>query len=422
MRIPLPVRITTAAFAPVFLFLWIVAEAGRDLAASTILAGVLAVAIGLCGWFPRVAAGVALAVPMLQLPGLLPSFSSTDWPIWFGVLIPVGALGFALRGARARLVAASAIAVASVAWGLGLVLDAGPAVLIDTALRGRPVGSMISWLGRADPGVLGRLGIALGFAVVAAALTLGTALAGAGFASGIRGSSERAARERAEADLAGARLEQAVAGERSRIAREVHDATAHSLAIVVAQADGALAEGTPGAADAALATIAETGRRALAEMRGLLERIDGEGPALGAEDIPALIEDVRAAGLSVRASIMGDADAVPTAVSLAVYRIVQESLTNALRHAAADATVDLTIDWRGAGAVVVVASSGAGDEDPVPGRGIAGMAERARMLGGWLSAGRSPNDSGGAEFVVTATLPYPAPAPIEVDVTVGTGA
>ena len=282
MSIPLPVRIAVTAFAPVFVVLWIVAEAGRsNVYATVVFAVLMAVAIALAPWRPWFAVILASAIPVAELAGLLPSLTNNDWPILFGGLIPVACAGFALTGRR-RLIALGIGLLGVLAFTMSLLGLLPSDLNLADRLMGRDDITW-DWIMYADmrmirwrlayAGIVGLFGTILVVSVWAGA---------AGLAARIGGAADRTARLRAEADLAGARLEQAVVGERARIAREVHDATAHSLAIVVAQADGALAEGTPGAADVALGTIAETGRRALAEMRGLLERIDGEGPALGA--------------------------------------------------------------------------------------------------------------------------------------------
>ena len=407
MRIPLPVKLAVTAFAPVFVVLWIVAEAGRaGTTATALLALLIAAAIGLSPWRPFVAVVVAASVPVLQLPGLLPSFTSTDWPLAFGALIPIAFAGFDLGPGRWRRIASASIGIAAIAFGLGLAFELPSGWdWADRALRAGSPGTWLSWIGTGGSGsAIAQITTAVQIATIVAAISAAVWLAASGVAARIAASRDRTARDRAERNLADAHLEQAIVGERARIARDVHDAMAHSLAIVIAQADGALASGVAHDADAALATIAETARRALADVRDVLERIDGDGPALGARDLPDLVETVRSTGLDVRMSISGEPDAVPTVVSLAAYRIVQEALTNTLRHTVAPATADVTIDWRGACAVMFIASSGVPRSDSAgAGRGIAGMTERARMLGGWLSAGRS-----GDEFVVTATLPYPA--------------
>lgn len=232
--------------------------------------------------------------------------------------------------------------------------------------------------------------------------------------------------------------------ERMRIAREMHDIIAHSLSVVIAQADGGRYAGknNPAAAEAALTTIAATGRDALVQTRSLLGvlRTDSltdetTAPLPGLADIPSLVDDLRAAGLAV--SIDGfdtpdEAGRLSEGAGLAVYRIVQEALTNVLKHAGSGArarvalsTTDQSLvvrisddggptrlhggrttkgsDAAGAGAVRPedVRSGAAGSEGA--GSGIIGMRERATLYGGSLEAGsRRGGESG---FTVTARFP-----------------
>jgi signal transduction histidine kinase len=228
--------------------------------------------------------------------------------------------------------------------------------------------------------------------------------------------------------------EQAVAAERARIARELHDIVAHHLSVVVLQAAGARASGQP--ADRALEKIERSGRQALTEMRRLLGMLHepGEEPDLtpqpGLGELSALAESVRAAGLPVRLVVDGDDAAVPAAVGVSAYRIVQEALTNVLKHAgsaraevvvgcAGDAvTIEVTDDGGGLQAALVPAGPArAGSElaDTARadtalaggGRGLAGMRERVALFGGELLAG--PRSGGG--FAVRARLPLGGGAP-----------
>ena len=133
------------------------------------------------------------------------------------------------------------------------------------------------------------------------------------------------------------RAEQAVAAERARIARELHDIVAHHLSVVVLQAAGARASGQ--ASEGTLEKIERSGRQALTEMRrllGMLREPDEEPeltPQPGLSELPALAESIRAAGLPVRLVVDGDEAALPAAVDVSAYRIVQEALTNVLKHA-----------------------------------------------------------------------------------------
>jgi signal transduction histidine kinase len=201
--------------------------------------------------------------------------------------------------------------------------------------------------------------------------------------------------------------EQALAGERARIARELHDIVAHHLSVVVLQAAGAQASAKP--APEALAKIERSGREALTEMRRLLgvlrDPAEGEGlaPQPGVAELAALAEGVRAAGLPVRLAVEGDHVALPTAVDVSAYRIVQEALTNVLKHAG-PASADVTVGCVDGAVVIEITDDGVGAAvaDPsVGGHGLIGMRERAAMFGGDLLAG--PQPSGG--FAVRARLP-----------------
>jgi signal transduction histidine kinase len=195
----------------------------------------------------------------------------------------------------------------------------------------------------------------------------------------------------------------------------MHDVVAHSLAVVVAQADGAryAARTDPAAAEEALRTIAATAREALGDVRVLLAQLrysQEDGPQPTMHDLDHLLEQLRASGLRLVRDDEGAPLPLGTSQQIAVYRIVQESLTNALRHADVAHEVLVRFSWTSHGLELAVVSrlpevkprTGmipvAG---PVTGHGIAGMTERAALSGGWLRAG--PDDG---RFVVTAWLPY----------------
>ena len=210
------------------------------------------------------------------------------------------------------------------------------------------------------------------------------------------------------------RAERAVTAERSRIAREMHDVVAHSLAVIVRQAEGGrfAAAKDPRLAAEALSTVATTGRQALADMRGVLGRLHQDEPTDTApqptvEDLPALVERVRRTGLPVELTTTGSARPLDRAVSLAAYRVVQEALTNVVKHAGQDATAGVRVDWSGGDLRVEVADDGAGPPSPAgagEGHGLAGMRERVSLAGGRLAAGPRPG-SAGRGFAVEAVLP-----------------
>lgn len=206
----------------------------------------------------------------------------------------------------------------------------------------------------------------------------------------------------------------AVQVERARIAREMHDVVAHSLAVMIAQADGGryAATGSP-QAQAVLTTIGETGRQALSEMRRLLAvlREDarpgeaGLGPQPGISDVPLLVARVRDGGLRVTLTQEGD-DVLEPGMGLVVYRIVQEGLTNVIKHAGPAATARVLLRRAGPTLEVSVVDDGrgAGATAPGGGHGLVGMRERAAAYGGTVEAG--PVAGGG--FAVRARLPLAA--------------
>ncbi len=191
--------------------------------------------------------------------------------------------------------------------------------------------------------------------------------------------------------------------ERTRVARDVHDIVAHSLTVVIAQADGAryaTAGDSPAAADA-FETIAQTARDALGDVRVLLTELrhtQEAGPQPGLGDLDALLQSMRDSGLTLDVREFGDRGRLTETRELALYRIVQESLTNALRHGDGAATLEL--EW-GDQAVDLVVTNTASDAaaEGERGHGIDGMRERASLAAGELSVHE------GAVFRVRARLP-----------------
>lgn len=201
--------------------------------------------------------------------------------------------------------------------------------------------------------------------------------------------------------------EQAAAAERARIARELHDIVAHHLSVIVLQAAGARASGKP--AGPSLEKIENSARQALGETRRLLgvlrdpDEEAGLDPQPGIGDLDELAASVRAAGLPVHLVIDGDPAALPAAVDVSVYRIVQEALTNVLKHAG-PARAEVAIGCAEDIVTVEVTDDGIaepGRKSPPGGHGLAGMRERAAVFGGELAAGPRP----GGGFAVRARLP-----------------
>jgi signal transduction histidine kinase len=221
-----------------------------------------------------------------------------------------------------------------------------------------------------------------------------------------------------EAARRAARLERerlvAVAEERARIARELHDVIAHSVSVMTVQAGAAEAmlAHDPARALEPVQAVQETGRRAHVEMKRLVGMLRERDEALGLEpqpglaDVDELLAGVRAAGLPVELRVEGTARELPLGIDLSAYRIVQEALTNALKHAGrASASVLLRYDERTLEIEVADDGAGAGGANG-GGHGLEGMRERVSVFGGEFEAG--PAETGG--FVVRARLPVEATA------------
>ena len=264
--------------------------------------------------------------------------------------------------------------------------------------------------GDREPSSVATLVFAFVMTFVASALALLLAWTiGALVRTGIRARENWHAQQLAEAEAA-------AEAQRTRIARDMHDVVAHSLAVVIAQADGAryAAAADPDAAASALATISQTARAALADVRMLLTQLrhtQADGPQPSLADLEQLYAQVRAAGVDLAVEV----DPMPrgeTAASLqlAVYRILQEALTNALRHGAVGdrgargGRVDVRYSWHDERVEVVVTNpigAAAAPDGAARGHGLIGMRERAQLVGGTLEAG----PDGAGRFVVRAALP-----------------
>ena len=207
------------------------------------------------------------------------------------------------------------------------------------------------------------------------------------------------------------RTQIALADERARIARELHDVVAHSVGVIVVQAQGArrIIHRDPARADEALATIEDTARSALGEMRRSLGVLRSEGeqaaraPQPGVGDIEGLLANARSSGLGVDFTVEGTARPLPQGVDLSAYRIVQEALTNTIKHAGRVRS-RVTLRYGDDELVVEVKDDGPGpaaDAREGAGHGLVGMRERVAALAGELHAGAGPD--GG--FLVRASLP-----------------
>ncbi|MGW5159603.1 sensor histidine kinase [Nonomuraea wenchangensis] len=210
-----------------------------------------------------------------------------------------------------------------------------------------------------------------------------------------------------------AKWQAAVVAERLRVVREVHDIVSHSLGTIAMTAGVTVrvrAE-DPSLMRDRLQRIEQVSRQALEELRATLAAVRGSEqgaerrPRLGVSDLPALVERARAAGVAVTVTVAG-VDALSASMDLAVYRIVQEGLTNVVRHAP-EARCAVTVRGSAGKVLVIVADEGGGARTPSdePGYGLIGLRERVELLGGHFTAGPR---TGGGGFELRATIPVPA--------------
>jgi signal transduction histidine kinase len=306
----------------------------------------------------------------------------------FAFLLVVAVFAYPL--VPAVLIALYSVAAASrtvVALSAGAVAAAG--LVLERLIRGEPMnaGQVISIV-----------------ASVGAATALGLYL-------GARRAYVHALRERA-VDLQrerGLLAANAVAEERIRIARDLHDVVAHHVSLMVVQAGGLSETLADGRSKEVAENIASTGRSALTEMRRLLGvlrmgAVEGDGelePQQGIRDIERLVSRTHAAGVHAELSFEGEPRGIPAGVDLSAYRITQEALTNVIRHARAT-HVQVTVRYLPHAVELLISDDGAGGvTDQTTGHGLLGMRERAALFGGEVSAGSLP----GGGFEVRAVLP-----------------
>lgn len=222
----------------------------------------------------------------------------------------------------------------------------------------------------------------------------------------------RLEREREERDA------RAVADERARIARELHDVIAHNVSVMVVQASAGerVFDDDPERARESLSAVASTGRAALSELRRLLGVIRSEGdtqraasyaPQPGIEQVEELVRQVRDAGLDVELSVLGRPRELPEAVGLCAYRIVQEALTNTLKHADAS-HAQVSVRYMADVVELLVSDDGHGapaSGDDAGGQGLIGMRERVALFGGELTV----EPRAGRGYAVQARLPLEEP-------------
>ncbi|MCW2708765.1 MAG: two-component sensor histidine kinase [Frankiales bacterium] len=350
-----------------------------------------------------------LLLAAFQVVGTLGAAHGQDrtFPAWAGVLLVAGPLAL-LAVRRLPWVALGVSLGAAVAW-FALGYPGGPVpvafvvAVISSVLHGHRVQA---WVAVAAGGV------ALWVAWAMGAHTLGPALGGTAWlvvlvtvAEQIRTRRQQAVERRA------ARLEEdrrRASEERLMVARELHDVLAHSVSLISVHAGVALhlLDSDPAQVRTSLETIRDASRDTLTELRATVGalRVPAEDaplrPTPGLASLPSLVSGVAGAGLDVRSRVEGAERALPAAVDLAAYRIVQEALTNVTRHASAT-RADVVVSYGATGVTVQVTDDGRGGGSVPAGNGLTGMRERAAALGGSLAAG--PRPEGG--FRVEAVLP-----------------
>jgi signal transduction histidine kinase len=378
----------------------------------------------------------ALPVPRLGRPGLLDAGIATfvlalslaevvsrqvTGPLWAGVLVSIG-FGVAILFWRtypvSSLVGVYAVMALCVPLQVSLYNFLGsvvPGVLVvaamaaRTRLRTAAIGTLLAYLvllvtALTDPG-----GFLWGAFVVGGAFVAGRLMySRRQLIDELRSTTAELERTRDQ------QAQHAVAEERTRIARELHDIVAHSVSVMVVQAGAAqrMLDVDGDKAARSLDAVQQTGRQALTELRRLLgvlrpgEPPTGLAPQPGLADLDRLTDPVRHAGVGVEVQRVGDVRPISTGVDLAAFRILQEALTNVLRHAHAR-TARVRLDYREDELLIEVSDDGTGGEPVVvgSGHGLIGMTERASVYGGAVHAGRGPDG-----YVVRARLPLTGPS------------
>lgn len=403
-----------------FFALWVFAEAGRidpfvvgmrgTAIAWIVLLGGVSLALTLSRLAPYFALALCAAVLIVQLLVWEARFTATSWPVYCAFLVVI-AEAAARPGRRLRAFALwSAVAFGITVAGL-------------LALSG--VSQQFGWADgwRIDSWTAALFPAFLTGAAVCVVLGLTAWFEGFGVRAWMQQRVGEVLLEKTEDELRVAEVDLLIAGERDRIAQDVHDIMAHSLSVIIAQADGArfVAPSRPAAMSDSLEQIAAAARTSLTEVRMLIESLvdDPAGHSHpGIDDLGVLIERMRAAGLAVESEEFGEAASLTSTQELAVYRIVQEALTNALKHAGGDASARVVLDWRGTPGLALTITSNGSNENGASlssrsvsaeprGRGLYGMRERARLAGGWLTA--AEDDSTPGAYIVTAFFPSLVP-------------
>lgn len=397
------------ALGAIYLVFWLIEIRANNWQLSTIMMALfLAVSIALSARQSLISFALLIVAPLSQLVYLFPGGADLILPICLGGCFIAFIAGIRSVGLT-RFLAIPAGAIASIF--VAYIAVRSRDWLTMTTISGDSVSGHPRWVefGTLSLACFGLYTAAWAIGVAIASLTLGRTL------------------KAAESQLEETDFELRLQLDRARISRDVHDALAHSLTIVVSQAEGALAlqAARPEVAEESLRTIASVGRTALIDVRNLVERIQDDDVLTMKQttaDLPALAEDMRSIGLDTTVQILGEPKPLPPSHDITVFRIVQESLTNTLKHSGATSTATVALDWHNDGLTVLVSSVGhsaaghssvshsSAGPDPLiaeheaRGVGIEGMKERARLAGGWLTA----TSAGENVFIVTAFIPVDA--------------
>lgn len=334
--------------------------------------------------FPAASVLVALLTLIGQFSGFLPTmFGVIDLPTYFGLVAVFFFAAF--NGKRPTLwlsVAGSVLAAALVG-----------AMIADLGARDWQRASSTPWV---------IWGSYFGEAPQFLVLFLLAVVAGYALKTGRERSSLQAEKAEAEDARRQIELELARSEERNRISHELHDVLGHSLAVVIAQADGAryLAAQRPEAVPQALAEISLAARGALNDAQAVFEDTAENSPGLA--ELPDLLQTVRETGLPVDWLESGERRPLGLALQLALYRVAQESLTNVLKHGGTDARVEVALSWQEDHLTISIDSANGADPAGPSGGGygISGMRQRTAGLGGSLLA--EPTSTG---FLVRAVFP-----------------
>lgn len=353
------------------------------------------------------------ALPILLLLNVVTAYPARELPV-AAALTAALALPLLWRR-RAPLAVFGAVAAAAfVQWLMDVQLPADIALLValytaaahtgrrGTLLAGAVVegGAVLACLRWVPDGAFLTPFVALSATVVAAAVLGVNVRTSRAYLAAVQERAERLALHQEQQ----ARL--AVAEERARITREMHDIVTHNLSVMVALTDAAVyaQHRSPDRATAAMLQISETGRQALTDMRrslGVLrtgERDAERHPPPGIAQLEALADHMGAAGLPTRLEVRGGHTHVPATAQLTVYRLVQEALTNTLKHTPAGTRATVLVECSAQAVGVDVTDSGPRPARPAaapPGHGIPGMRERAAAYGGTLQAGPLPGGGWG---------------------------